>query len=235
MIKLSQRLQALANFVPPGMRAADIGTDHAFLPCFLVNEGISPGVIGIDVNKGPYDAACRTVRSYCLEKLIDLRLGDGLKPLQAGEADVVILAGMGGAAMVDILEASPLVVDNFFRLIFQPMNSAETVRSWLSGNGWLITAEDLVKEEGRIYQIIAADKGHQNKLSSMELIYGPLLIRNRHPLLPELLEKDRLSLQEILCQLAKSRSEDAQSKMFEIKMRIQFIKELEECLSAVRQ
>lgn len=235
MIRLSQRLQALANLVPSGMRVCDVGTDHAFLPCYLVMEGISPRAIGVELNRGPYDTAWRTVRAYSLEDKIEIRLGNGLQPLLEGEADVIIIAGMGGAGMVDILEGSPLVVEGALRLILQPMNGAELLRAWLCEKGWLISAEDLVEDDGRIYQVIAVGKGNQNTLSSMELIYGPLLIKQRHPLLLESVKKDRLSLQDILCHLAKSESEDAKDKTFEIKKRIRLIKELEECLSAVRQ
>lgn len=235
MIKLSQRLQALVDLVPPGLRVGDVGTDHAFLPCYLVSEGISPGAIGIELNRGPFDSACRTVKSYGLESLIELRVGDGLQPILKGEIDVIIIAGMGGSGMVDILEASPHVVEGAQRLILQPMNGAELVRTWLFTNGWLISAEDLVYEEGRIYQVIAADKGTPGKLSTMELIYGPLLIQNNHPLLFECVKKDLLSLQEILSQLAKSESEDAKNKTLEIEKRILLMKELEVCLSAVRR
>lgn len=235
MINLSQRLQALADFVPPGMRIADIGTDHAFLPCYLVGTGICPSAIGVEVRPGPYDSARRTVRSYNLEKLIDLRLGNGLMPLKEGETEVIIIAGMGGALIAEILESSPQIIDSVSRLVLQPMNGAEIVRSWLYEKGWMIIGEALVKEDGRIYQIIAAEKGNQRMLTDAELLYGPVLIRESHPLLLELLQKDLQSWQEILHHLAKSRSETAERKRMAIKERIHLIKGLVGCLSTVRQ
>jgi tRNA (adenine22-N1)-methyltransferase len=235
MINLSQRLQALADFVPSGMRIADIGTDHAFLPCYLVRKGISPGAIGVEVRKGPYDSARRTVRSCNLEKLIDLRLGNGLVPLREGETEVIIIAGMGGALIAEILESSPQIIYCVSRLVLQPMNGAEIVRSWLYEKGWMIIGEELVKEDGRIYQIIAAEKGSQGMLTEAELLYGPVLIKESNPLLPELLQKDLQLWQEILHRLAKSRSEATAKKRITIKERIHLIKGLIECLSTVRQ
>jgi len=107
--KLSQRLLTLAQMVPRGARVADIGTDHAFLPCYLVKEKISPYVIGVEVKKGPYKKACFSVNKYNLEEQIELRLGNGLTVLKPGEVNTVVLAGMGGTVVCNILEQSPQV------------------------------------------------------------------------------------------------------------------------------
>lgn len=235
MIKLSKRLQAIAELVPPGARIADIGTDHAFLPCYLVKKGITPQAIGVEVKEGPYSAACRTVRAYHLEDKIDIRLGDGLKPLQPGEVEAVILAGMGGNTMLEILEAFPQLVDSLQTLILQPMNGAEHVRAWLARRGWAIADEELLLEDGRFYQVIKAVRGQGQIPAGMGLYYGPLLIASRHPLLPELIEKDIQALQDIKAQLAKSQSEMALERLRELEQRIQEMKELKECLSAAKE
>lgn len=235
MLKLSRRLQALAAFIPVGSRVADIGTDHAFLPCYLLKTGISPLAIGVEVKEGPFLSACRTVSAYRLEERISIRLGDGLIPVQPGEVDVVILAGMGGNTMLEILERSPQVVEGLRGLVLQPMNGAEHVRSWLAESEWTIVAEDLLLEDGHYYQIIKATKGKGYIPVEMELYYGPLLIANRHQLLPELIEKDILALQDIKEQLAKSQSGEALSRFRELEQRVQLMKELKECLSAVKR
>lgn len=232
MIKLSRRLQTIADLVPAAVRLADIGTDHAFLPCYLVQKGVIPAAIGVDVKKGPLDSARRTVADSQLTGAISLRLGDGLCPLETGEADMVIIAGMGGNTIIEILEGSPPVVKALQGLILQPMSGAESLRNWLINNAWSIVSEALLKEDGHYYQIIKAVPGKKQILTEMELCYGPLLIAENHPLLPELIEKDLLSLQDIKKQLAKSEGVEAKERFLQLDRRAMQLKELKECLSA---
>jgi len=234
MVKLSKRLIALAKLVPAGMKVADIGTDHGFLPCYLAQEKITPFALGIDVNPGPCQAACRTVGAFCPGEAVEIRQGDGLKPLKPGEVDVVVIAGMGGATMKDILAGSPGVVSRLKKLILQPMNASEIIRTWLHANGWRIISEDLLAEDNRLYEVIAAEPGPGHSLSEVEACYGPQLIKNQHPLLPERLQKDERAVQEILTQLAKSNSEEAQIKIKEFNKKLEFLKELKEWLSAAK-
>ncbi len=234
-MKLSKRLDALAQLVPYGLKVVDVGCDHGFLPCILVQKEISPFIIGVDVHKGPYKAACRTVEAYGLTDCVDVRLGDGLLPVKPGEAEVAILAGIGGSTIKDILEQSPLVVEQLKRLILQPMTGEDVVRHWLTSHGWVIVAEEIIAEDGRLYQIIAAEKGQAKKLEDIEVGYGPLLIKKRHELLPELLKKDVAAVQDILAQLAKSESSESQIKHKEFQNKLAKMKELEEWLSAAKQ
>ncbi len=235
MIKLSRRLQALADLVPPGSRVADIGTDHALLPCYLLQQGISPSAVGIEIREGPLQAAYRNVQACKLTDKIDLRKGDGLKPLMPGEVETVILAGMGGNTIREILLDSPHVVRHLKCLIFQPMSGAENVRRWSEDNAWSIVAEDLLLENRHYYQVIKAVPGGGHKLSEAELYYGPLLIARKHPLLLPLVEKDLQALQDIKNQLAKSESEEAAKQSQEFTARILLLEELRECLSAAIQ
>ena len=233
-MKLSKRLDALARLVPNGTRVVDIGCDHGLLPCFLAQEGISPFVIGVDVHKGPFETARRAVEASALEDCVDVRFGDGLLPVEPGEADTAILAGIGGGTIRDILEQSPLVVEKLRRLILQPMTGEDIVRRWLTSHGWSIIAEDIIAEDGRLYQIIAAEKGQAEKLNYIEASYGPLLIEKRHELLPELLQKDMAAVQDIITQLAKSQSGDSKVKHLEFQEKFAKMKELKEWLSAAK-
>lgn len=235
MIKISQRLKALANLVPQGMRAADIGTDHGLLPCYLITENISFSVIAVDINKGPLEAAEHNINLYNLNGRVETRLGDGLKALKPQEADAIIIAGMGGGTMVEILNGSLEVAQAASRIIFQPMTGSETVRRWLQDNGWAIIEEDLIYEEGRIFEIIAAEKGKMDKLSQAELNFGPVLIKKKHPLLIVMLEKELDALQEIIKQLAKSNSKEAQEKSHSFKQKEEMIKGMLRCLSAAKR
>lgn len=232
---LSQRLLTLARFVTPGSRVADVGTDHALLPCYLVKEGIAPFVVGTDIHKGPYEAAVKAVENQQLSKRIEIRLGDGLKPVKPQEVEEVVLAGIGGSTMEDIFTESPDVVLKLRKLILQPMNGSERIRRWLVLKGWAITAEELLKEDGRIYEFIVAQKGASPELSEIEYMYGPLLIKNKHPLLEEVLEKELKKMQEVLIQLAKSESMEAQFRQREFTLRIKRVKELKRWLSAAQE
>jgi len=235
MPKISKRLLALARLVPPGSRVADIGTDHGLLPVYLAEEGISPLVIGVDANRGPFDTARRNVQACLTAGKVDLRLGDGLTPLRPGEVDVVIIAGLGGAAIREILSQAPEVAEGLKRLILQPMNASETVRRWLCGHGWLIVEEDLVSENGQLYEIIAAEKGAARSLSEEEACFGPLLIKHKHHLLPKLLAKELASLQEIIDRLANSKTAEANEKRCRLVERENMIKELLVWLSSVKE
>lgn len=238
-LKLSKRLMALAQMVPGGARVADIGTDHAFLPCYLVREKSVPYVIGVDVHQGPYERAQQTVQEAHLQDKIELRLGDGLAVIKAGEVELVVIAGMGGTAIRGILERAPHVISKLQKLILQPMNNAEMVRFWLQEHDWCITNEELIYEDKQYYQIIGAkpalaalnvSSGSSPFGGELEAAYGPLLIQNRHPLLPELLNRDLEGLQIVLQQLAQSTQEDAQLRYREYTQRMQKIKRLKEKL-----
>lgn len=227
--------------VPNGARIADIGTDHAFLPSYLIKEKIASFAIGVEVNKGPYNQACSTVVEYDLLEQIEIRLGDGLTVINPSEVSVVILAGMGGGVICDILEKSPQVVKSLDKLIIQPMKNAELVRYWLIAHDWKISEEELIYEDKQYYQIIGAIKRKQTEqaesvstLTESEAVYGPLLIKKKHPLLSSLVEKDIKSWQEILDELAKSNKEEARLRFLEFQEKLHELKELRQWLSAVK-
>ncbi|MBS4026916.1 MAG: SAM-dependent methyltransferase, partial [Clostridia bacterium] len=161
MITLPPRLEALAQLVLPGRVVADIGTDHAHIPIYLIQSGKSPQAIATDVHDGPYKIARDKVQGCGLQDKIDVRKGDGLRPLKAGEAQVAILAGMGGITIRDILCQSSPVAACLEQLLLQPMTAPEEVRRWLAENGWKLDKECMIKEDEKYYQIISAAKGSQ--------------------------------------------------------------------------
>ena len=172
--RLDARLKAIAEFVPIGSRVADIGTDHAQLAIELIESGRASKVIAADKNDGPLDAARKNISVAGLDDRIDIRLGDGLKVLRADEVDVVCMAGMGGALMVEILSAG--VEESIERLILQPMNAVDRVRAWLELNGWIIIDEDLAEVGGIVYEIICAGRaGRSEAVQSTKRSQSPLL------------------------------------------------------------
>lgn len=210
MIKLSQRLQAIADFVPQGARVADIGTDHGFLPCYLAQSGRAAQVIACDVNAQPLALAQKNVADYKVAEVVSTRLGNGLAVIEPGEVDVVTIAGMGGSLMIEILDAAPAVVDKLKRIILQPNVGMEAVRIWAEKNRWHIVQEELIRENDRFSVIIAMEPGRSlNAMTPVELFLGPELLKQQHPLLGLYISEEWDKTQRVLAQLAQSDSEES--------------------------
>jgi len=163
MFTLGARLAACAGFVRPGVVAADIGTDHAKLPIWLVSEGIVPKAIASDINKGPIESARRNIARYGLEGKIATYIGSGLETLTPDMAQDIIIAGMGGELIALILSAADWVKDSRYRLILQPMSHPERLREWLFENGFEIIEEQAVTDANKIYSVICAQFGRKKK------------------------------------------------------------------------
>lgn len=212
MLKISKRLFTMASFVPSGSTFADIGTDHGYLPVYLVSEGICPWAVAGDINAGPLEAARLNIAQYNLSGSIDLRLGNGLNVLRPDEVEVITIAGMGGGTIRDILTASPEVAARARRLILQPMADEAELRRFLTLNGWQIVDEELLLEDGRLYVIIVAERGLEAPIEPIVLEIGPKLLENHHPLLKELFGRLEIKYNKILSGLAKSNSAEAIEK-----------------------
>ena len=157
MTTLDKRLTAVAALVRPGSRLADIGTDHAYLPVYLVEAGICPSAIASDIGEGPLDAARRTVAAAGLTSKIPCRLGNGLATIHPDEVEDIAIAGMGGETIAAILEAAPWVKDTRLRLVLQPMTHAEDLRRWLLINGFSVLEEHLIRDGRHLYPVMAAE------------------------------------------------------------------------------
>jgi tRNA (adenine22-N1)-methyltransferase len=183
--KLSMRLETVAKYVPAGARIADIGSDHAYLPCYLAkNIGISFAVAG-EVAAGPYHSAERNVQSEGLSSIISVRMGNGLEVIQPGEVDYITIAGMGGSLITSILENGKEKLGSVKRLILQPNISAISIRKWFMENNWELIAEEIMEEDGKIYEVLVGEKGdpskpYQDQLES-GLLLGPFLSQNQEP------------------------------------------------------
>lgn len=156
MQALTARLAAIAGRIPPGATVADIGTDHGLLPIALVTSGRCEHAIACDIREKPLAAARRNVAAAGLTENIELRLGDGLAALKAEEADCIVIAGMGGDVIAGILARAPWVQDRRYRLLLQPMTSAEVLRRYLCEAGFQIESESAVFDRGRYYTVLSA-------------------------------------------------------------------------------
>jgi len=210
-MKLSQRLLALAQFVPQGYTVADIGSDHGYLPIYLVENNICPSAIAADINKMPIESARKNIKDMALEDKIDTRLGNGLAVLEPNEVDCITIAGMGGSLMCEILNNSPQIIHSLKRMILQPNIGAWNVRTWCEENGWGIIAEDLVFEEGHYYEIIAMEKG-QTQYSYAEKMLGPWILKNKHSLLRNYMDFQKEKDNYLLKCMEKSTNEESKEK-----------------------
>ena len=187
-MQLDARLAAIAAFVPHGTAVADIGADHAYLAATLVMKGVARRAVVGDLSAGACAAARRTVGTQRLTREIDVRQGDGLSVLAPGEAESIVIAGMGGALIAEILADAPDVLADVQTLVLQPMNSAAKLRRWLYGNGWNITDETLAHAGGHLYEIIRAEHGAAAMPDDVLLHIGTKLYEKRDPLLCEHIE-----------------------------------------------
>ncbi|MGI2293990.1 tRNA (adenine(22)-N(1))-methyltransferase [Paenibacillus sp. GXUN7292] len=171
MVKLSKRLQAIADYVTEGSIVADIGSDHALLPVYLLQNGKCSSAIAGELNAGPFHAAKKQAASAGLSHLLDVRQGDGLSVLTGeGEADTVTIAGMGGNLMRDILEAGRVngKLHGVRKLILQPNVGEEAVRRWLAEHKWYLIEEAIIEEDGKIYEmLVAANDLTENELNAV--------------------------------------------------------------------
>lgn len=154
---LDKRLQTVADKVRRGRRMADVGTDHAYLPVALVESGAVPAAIACDLREGPLENARRAVAEAGLADRISCRLGDGLSPLAEGEAEEIVIAGMGGETIAAILEACPWAKSSGLHYLLQPMTRSEDLRRYLLTHGFAILSETTVEQGGHLYVIVEAE------------------------------------------------------------------------------
>lgn len=239
---LSERLLMLARMVTPGSRVADVGCDHAFLSIYLVQTGISPAVIAMDVRKGPLQAADEHIKAWGLGAYIGTRLSDGLEKLMPGEADTVICAGMGGRLMERILTEGMEKTGQLRELILQPQSELQEFREFLDRGGFHITHEDMVREDGKYYFAMRVVPGSANRklqldawdaeqagaaqfYSREDLVrlcyrYGEMLLLKKHPLLEEYLHRQENMIAALAESLAVQGTERTGSRLQELQQEL---------------
>lgn len=207
-IRLSKRLTALADLVTPGHRLADIGTDHGYIPIYLCQKHVIPSAVAMDIGKGPLQQATAHIGQCGLSDMIETRLSDGLAALQPGEADTILIAGMGGGLVQKILSEGAQVLTGREELILQPQSEIIQVRQYLRQCGFQITEEEMILEDGKYYPMMKViqqkkEKSQTDTVSEqMEDAFGPVLLKKRHPVLQEWLERELQTAQKVCEQLS---------------------------------
>lgn len=207
--KLSKRLATVAHYVRKNDRVADIGSDHAYLPAWLVlNQQIERAVAG-EVVEGPYQAALKLVNQLTLGEQITVRLGDGLDAVEASdEITAITIAGMGGSLISEILERGRQSsrLSGQERLILQPNVGEKTLRMWLMSHSYEIIAESLLEEDGRFYEVIVAEKvASPVNYSVAELTFGPFLLKEQNDSLIAKWQGDLLNRKRVLGELQQAK------------------------------
>ena len=227
-MKLTDRLLKIASLVSDGKKIADIGTDHGYIPVYLLKEGKVPFAVLADVNKGPLDNAHKEVIQNNLLDKVDLRLGSGIEVLEIGEVEEVIIAGMGGILISELLEAKKEVAHNVEKLILQPMQAQEELRYYLLNNGYEILEEVLVREDFRIYEIIVAKYTGKNTIIEDEIYYevGIKLLENKDSLFNDFIEKKIKTYSSIVNKLEGKNGEAIDKKRKESEVAIKKLENL---------
>lgn len=236
-VQLSGRLQVLADMVTPGNVVADVGCDHGFLSIYLLEQGIAPRVIAGDVRKGPLSAARDHVAQRGLSAYIETRLSDGLAQYLPGEAQTLVCAGMGGRLMQRILLQNPDVTQAFEELILQPQSELRYFRVFLREQGFVVTDENILCEDGKYYFMFRAvpqcrpatdfpgasdrdKKAGVARAQATEWVrlgdkYGAKLLEDRHPVLKTYLEKCLADCQTVRGQLLSHRGQAGSNERLE--------------------
>ena len=250
---LSERLRAVTELVTKGNRVADIGCDHAYTSIYLVKNGIAPCAIAMDINAGPIERAKENVALYGLEDNIVVRRSDGVKELGAEEADTLLITGMGGLLMKKILSDKPEVTTAAKELVLQPQSEVEELRRFLHSIDFVITAEQMRKEDGKFYVMFRAEKMDSKKnagvkqeskdilqtkqpdetiknwnlaWTDLEYRYGAYLLKERPAVFIEYLQWEVQQKEQILANLEQIETEKAQVRKEQLEKEIEQVKKI---------
>lgn len=235
---LSTRLLKLTEWIPFKARVADIGGDHAYLLIHQAKAGcLSHGIVG-ELNRGPFENARRMIQEAKVEDIVEVRLGDGLSVLKPNEVDVIVIAGMGGALIRQILEEGKEKLQGINRLILQPNIGGFNVRMWLKDNGFCLVDETLVEDAGILYEALVAEPGEEKiydemnqELSETTLMeLGPLLFKKRHPLLKRKVMQEWESKQKVFQALKNGKSQTAANKREKLANQLKEWEKVKKCL-----
>lgn len=215
-MELSARLEAVAKMVTKGNRVCDVGCDHGYISIYLVQNDISPKVYAMDVNQGPLERAKEHIKAYKMEDKIETILSDGLIALEHRESDALICAGMGGKLTIKILTEGMEKVQKMKELILQPQSEIYLVREFIRKQGFYIDKEDMVFEDGKFYPLmhILVHSEVQNEEKSLYDKFGPILLRERHPVLKEYLNY----MENMLLDIEKKLSEEENTEKISKRM-----------------
>ncbi|MBS5793351.1 MAG: SAM-dependent methyltransferase [Clostridiales bacterium] len=224
-MELSYRLNKIAQKVTQNGIIADIGTDHAYIPIFLYKNNRIKSGIACDISKGSLQKAKDNIKKYNLQDKIQTRLGNGLEKISLQDnVDTVIIAGMGGMLMIDILEKGKYILENVKELILQPQKDVDKVREYLHKNNFKIIDDEMLKDDGKYYTIIKSIKGEEDILyKKEEYVFGRFEINNKCQILKEYIEEQLYKMEIVLKNIKET---NIQNRILEIEDNIKTYKEV---------
>ncbi len=220
------RLECIKSMVTKCNAAADIGTDHGYVTEMLLNDNTCQHIIATDLNQGPLNRAIEYLTLKNLDSKCDFRLGSGLTILNKNEVNAIIIAGMGGELIADILQVSKDIADETLQLILQPMTAVEKLRKYLNENGFKIIDEKLVKEYHHYYFIIKAVPESCEPEDEIYYEFSRHLIEKRDPVMMEYLNKVFKVNENIINSLEKTNNKEYNEKIGALKKKNNKIREL---------
>lgn len=228
-MELSFRLNKIAEKVTQNSIIADIGTDHAYIPIFLYKNNKIKSAIACDISKGSLQKAKDNIFKHNLQENIQTRLGNGLEKITIQDnIDTIIIAGMGGMLMIDILKKGYNIVESAKELILQPQKDIDKVREYLHKNNLKIIDDEMLKDDGKYYTIIKAIKGREQiPYKKEEYIFGRIEIEQKSDILKEYITKQMYKMEIVLKNIEKT---NIQSRILEIENEIKMYKEVLKCL-----
>ncbi len=210
MLKISERLATVAGLIPKGAHLVDVGTDHGYVPIWLLQKNHIASAIAMDVNKGPLARARENRDKYGFSNVMDLRLSNGLEKLKPGEGDSVLIAGMGGPLMIRIIKEGRKNASSIQTWVLQPQSEIPSVRRYLHEHDFKIVEEIMLKDDGKYYMAMKAVPGHEESWNELEYLFGKDLLLNQHPILKEFIEKEMGIYENIVQQLIRSEQEESE-------------------------
>lgn len=225
--QLSKRLHCAASYIKPGMKIADIGSDHAYLPSYAVKQGKASFAVAGEIADGPFQSAKEQVVKIGLEHMIDVRKGDGLEVIEPNEVDCIIIAGMGGPLISHILQGGKSKLPGVSRLVLQPNIGAEHVRRWLLENDWKLVDEQILEEDRKIYEVLIAERGAPaGGYNQSELLMGPFLLKRKCEVFYKKWSSELKAWQDILGSMERAQSRpETEEKRQELLRKISLIEE----------
>ena len=228
ILNLTPRLKIIADSIQGFETLADIGSDHAYLPIYLIKNRRVKSVIATDVNSGPAEISRKRIKNHGLESKISVREGSGLRVINSGEAEVIVIAGMGGILIGDILDKGIDAAKSAKLLILQPMRDSEKVREWLLEHGFDIIDEELVKDQDKIYEVIWSQPGEEAGEAKGPLLIGEKIIEKKHPLLEEFINRKVKELEKIMIALEAVDSDNCRERAEECRAMLAYYREVAE-------
>lgn len=220
-MEISNRLKAICDLCDKGKVVADIGCDHGYVSITLTNNGIFDKALAMDINEGPLKLARENIRLYGDDSKIETRLSNGLEKLEAGEADTIIIAGMGGLLIRDILKAGESKLSSVKQLILGAQSDLDKVRKYVREINFIIIDEEMILEDGKYYQLIKAERadGPVDLVEVYQDIYdmfGPCLLSKQHDVLYAYLNHQKVVYDGILSKLSGKEDERIMDRVKEL-------------------